>query len=87
MTHSNIQGFNLKQTFNLLIQMLASITTVAIASAVLFWVGFHVIPVFADKAPQIFSEQEVQSQLLLSKQEDILISAATPKVAEKKILP
>lgn len=85
-THSNTQSFSLKETFNLLTQILASVATVAIASAALFWLGFNVIPVFADKAPQMFVEQEAQRQLLLSKQEGALVPVATPQAAEKKIL-
>ena len=49
-------------------KMLASVTTVAIASGALFLIGFHVIPVFADKAPQIFAEKKANSQILLSQQ-------------------
>ena len=86
-THSNTLGFDLKQLFSLLMRMIVSISTVAAASAALFWVGFHVIPVFADKAPQIFSEQEVQSQILLSQPEGILIPTKQPQTVEKKTLP
>lgn len=66
--NSTHQAVNLKQIFSLFMKMVASITTIAVASGALFLVGFHVIPVFADKAPQIFVEEKTNSQMLLSQQ-------------------
>lgn len=66
--NSTHQAVNLKQIFSLFMKMVASITTIAVASGALFLVGFHVIPVFADKAPQIFVEENTNSQILLSQQ-------------------
>lgn len=66
--NSTHQAVNLKQIFSLFMKMIASITTIAVASGALFLVGFHVIPVFADKAPQIFVEENTNSQMLLSQQ-------------------
>jgi hypothetical protein len=87
MTHSNSPSLGLKQIFNILMRMLASVATIAAASAALFWVGFHVIPVFADKAPQIFIEQEVPGQLLLTQQTKPSIPTSQFQAAEKKTLP
>ena len=62
-THTT-HRLNINQSFRFLMRTLASILTLGAASAALFLLGFHVIPVFADKAPQMFSEQVSSAQLL-----------------------
>ena len=82
--NSTYEAVNLKQVFNLLMRMLASITTVAIASGALFSIGFYVIPVFADKAPQIFAEETVNNQILPSQQNTMLEHLNQADPAKKK---
>ena len=62
----------------------ASVTTVAVASGALFLIGFHVIPVFADKAPQIFVEESADNQRLVSQQEISPVLPNQSDLAEKK---
>ena len=64
----------------------ASVTTVAVASGALFLIGFHVIPVFADKAPQIFVEESANNQRLVSQQETSPVLPNQSDLAEKKTI-
>lgn len=82
--NSTHQAVSLKQIFSLLMGIAASVTTVAVASGALFLIGFHVIPVFADKAPQIFVEESADNQRLVSHQEISPVLPNQSDLAEKK---
>lgn len=49
---------SLRKKFNLLIKIVAHVATIGFASAVLFLLGFYVIPVFAEKIPQVASNPD-----------------------------
>lgn len=58
------KSYNKNQNFGLFINTLTSIVTLGAASTILFFLGFYVIPVFADKAPHMFSVQASPTELL-----------------------
>ena len=83
MKNSDLKASNQKQNFNIFVDTIKSITTIAVASGALFLIGFHVIPVFADKAPQIFSEDNANSQIVFNQEVSSVISNGAVS-AEKK---
>ncbi|PID47613.1 MAG: hypothetical protein CSB47_00380 [Proteobacteria bacterium] len=42
----------------------ASVLTITVLSVSLYFVGFYVIPVFAEKTPQLFANQHVRADLI-----------------------
>lgn len=59
MTKLNTYSLDLHYSVRLFVRAVAYVVTLGFASVALFFVGFHVIPVFADKVPQVFAESVV----------------------------